>query len=168
MRIAREDITQLEVDAFVFYAQPDLALGSGVGRVISARGGASIQKELAELAKRGPVPTGECVVTSAGKLPAKHIIHAVGPRFREADTEDKLLRTMATCFRRVEDLGAASVAFPAMGAGYYGVLPGVSAKVMLDVITAHLEGTTGLTEVIICVFDTPHFNAVQAAMAAKL
>ena len=157
------DITELEVDAFVFYAQSDLALGSGFGGMIAVRGGASIQKELEGMA---PVSQLEAVVSGAGKLPAEYIIHAVGPRFREDDIEAKLRTTMENCLERAAEKKIATLAFPAMGSGYYGVPPEVSASVMLDVLRKHLSGTTNLREVTICVLDTPQFKAFEAAMAA--
>jgi len=167
IRLVRGDITELEVDAFVFYAQPDLALGSGFGGAIGVRGGASIQKELKELAAEGPVPTGEVVVSEGGKLRADYILHAVGPRFKEADTEAKLGKTMRNCLARAEERGIKSLAFPLMGAGYYGIPNEVSARVMLETLATHLVGDTGIAEVLICVFDTPQFNAVEAALAAR-
>ena len=87
VRLIRGDISALEdVDAFVFYAQEDLALGSGFGTAITVRGGPTIQKELEGLA---PVQTAGAVVSEAGNLKAKHIVHAVGPRFNEDDMEGK-------------------------------------------------------------------------------
>jgi len=166
IRLIRADITELDVDGFVYYAQPDLALGSGFGGAIGVRGGASIQKELNALVADGPVATGEAVVSDGGKLKAKHIIHAVGPRFKESDTEEKLLRTMMSCLSRAEEKGMKTLAFPLMGAGYYGIPPAVSARVMLKALHDHLAGDCGIQEVLICVFDTPQFNAAQAAMAA--
>jgi O-acetyl-ADP-ribose deacetylase (regulator of RNase III) len=163
VRLNREDITMLEVDAFVFYAQHDLALGSGFGGMIAVRGGASIQKELDEMA---PVGDLEAVVSGAGKLNAEYIIHAVGPRFREEEIEAKLLTTMENCLQRAEEKGIRTLAFPAMGAGYYGILAPVSAAVMFQALSAHLSGETGLEEVTICVLDRPQFNAFEAAMTA--
>ena len=168
IRLLRVDITELEVDGFVFYAQPDLNLGSGFGGAIGVRGGASIQKELNQLAADGPLPTGAVVVSEAGKLKADFILHAVGPRFKEAETERKLLGTMNNCLAAAEEKGMKTLAFPLMGAGYYGIPPAVSARVMLDALNAHLAVSSGIEEVLICVFDTPHFNAVQATMAAQL
>ena len=168
VRLLRVDITEQEVDGFVFYAQPDLSLGAGFGGAIGVRGGASIQKELKELAADGPLPTGAVVVSEAGKLKAKHIIHAVGPRFKEAETEARLLETMRNCLAAAEEKGMKTLAFPLMGAGYYGIQPTVSAGVMMEALKTHLTGDSGIEEVRICVYDTPHFNAVQAAMAAKL
>ena len=65
VRLIKDDITDLDVDAFVFYAQPDLQLGAGFGNAISVRGGPTIQKELENL---GPVATGEAVVSEGGNL----------------------------------------------------------------------------------------------------
>jgi len=167
VRLVRKDITELEVDAFVYYAQPDLTLGSGFGGAVGVRGGASVQKELNELVAEGPIPTGEAVVSEGGKLQAGHIIHAVGPRFKEVDTEGKLLKTMSSCLARAEEKGVKTLAFPLMGSGYYGIPNPVSARVMLEALRGHLGGGTGIEEVLICVFDTPQFNAVQAALAAQ-
>jgi len=167
IRLLRGDITELEVGAFVFYAQPDLNLGSGFGGAIGVRGGASIQKELNALVEGGPIPTGEAVITGAGKLKADFVIHAVGPRFREADTESKLRKTLERCLALAEEKGLETVAFPLMGAGYYGIPNPVSAKVMMEVLSEHLRETSGIREVIVCVFDTPQYNAFEAALAAR-
>jgi O-acetyl-ADP-ribose deacetylase (regulator of RNase III) len=158
VRLIKGDITDIEIDAFVFYAQPDLALGSGFGGAIAVRGGPSVQKELDQL---GPVETGEVVVSAAGKLKADYIIHAVGPRFQEEDTEAKLRTTVLNSLKRAEETRVARIAFPAMGAGYYGIAPDLSARVMLEVIRGHLEGDTCIKEVVICVLDTPQYNAFK-------
>lgn len=163
VQLVRGDITELEVDAFVFYAQPDLALGSGFGGMIAVRGGASVQKELDELA---PVAELDAVASGAGSLTAEYIIHAVGPRFREDDQESKLLTTMQNCLRVAEEKGVKTLAFPAMGAGYYGIPAPASAKAMLSALVSHLSGETGLNEVTICVLDTPQFKAFEAVVVA--
>ena len=163
VQLIKDDITDLEVDAFVFYAEPDLTLGSGFGTAISVRGGPTIQKELQDLA---PVATGDAVVSAAGNLKARYIIHAVGPRFQEEDTQAKLRTTVISCLKRAEEKGIERIAFPAMGAGYYGINPDLCARVMLDVIGNHLSGDTIIKEVIIAVLDTVQYNAFQAALAA--
>ncbi|UCC84060.1 MAG: macro domain-containing protein [Gemmatimonadota bacterium] len=161
VRLNRADVTDLEVDAFVFYAQPDLALGSGFGGAIAVRGGPSIQQEVEELA---PVATGEAVVSAAGKMKAQHIIHAVGPRFQEEDIEGKLRTTMTNALKRAEEIQVETIAFPAMGAGYYGIAPDLCARVMLEVIKGHLEGETRIKELVICVLDTPQHNAFKTEL----
>jgi O-acetyl-ADP-ribose deacetylase (regulator of RNase III) len=162
LRLVKADLTDLDVDAFVFYARSDLALGSGYGTAISVRGGPTIQQELEQLA---PVAAGESVVTAAGKLKARHIIHAVGPRFQEEDMEGKLRTTMRNTLARAEEQDIDRLAFPAMGAGYYGIAPELCARVMVEEVKRHVEGETGLEEVIICVLDSRQYTAFQDALA---
>ena len=163
LRLIRDDITELDVDAFVFYAQPDLALGSGFGGAISVRGGPSIQKELDG---RGPIETGQVVVTKAGDLTANFIIHAVGPRFNEQDTEGKLRTTVLNSLKAAEEEGAKRVALPAMGAGFYMVPLDLCARVMVESIKSYLEGDTGISEVIICVMDQREYGPFESQLAA--
>ena len=163
VRLVKEDVTDIDVDAFVFYAQHDLALGSGFGTAISVRGGPAVQKELEEM---GPLSTGEVVVSTAGNMKAEYIIHAVGPRFQEEDIEGKLRTTMINTLKAAEEKGIARLAFPAMGAGYYGVLPDLSARVMTEELKKHLSGDTCIKEVVICVLDTPQFNTFEGPVAA--
>ena len=80
IRLAKGDITDLDIECFVFYAQSDLKLGSGYGGAISMRGGPEVQQELDKL---GPIELGEAVISAAGGMKAKQIIHANGPKFRE-------------------------------------------------------------------------------------
>ena len=160
--LSREDVTDIEVDAFVYYAQNNLAIGTGFGTAISVRGGPTIQKQLDELA---PVATGEAVVSDAGNLKARYIVHAVGPKFQEEDTEGKLRTTVLSALKRADEKGVRRIAFPAMGAGYYGIPPEVSARVMLDTFKEYLEGETGIEELIICLLDTPQQKAFQAQLA---
>lgn len=164
IRLIKDDITDLDVDAFVFYAERDLTLGSGFGGAIAVRGGASIQKELDQLA---PVALGEAVVSAAGNLKTRYIIHAVGPKFQEEDTEGKLRTTVLNSLRRAEQIGVERLAFPAMGAGYYGIPPALCARVMLEVIWSRLEGETCIREVVICVLDTPQYNAFKSQIENK-
>ena len=163
VRLIKDDITDIEVDAFVFYAESNLAVGTGVGTAISVRGGPTIQKELDEL---GPVAVGEAVVSQAGKLKAQHIIHAVGPKFQEEDIEGKLRTTVLSALKAADGKGIQRVAFPAMGAGYYGILPDVSARIMLEVIAEYLKGETGIKELTLCVLDTTQYAAFQARLKA--
>lgn len=161
VRIARADITLLEVDAFVFYASHDLVLGAGYGTAISTRGGREIQEALKEL---GPVETCAVVVTGAGKLPASHIIHAVGPRFKEPELEGKLRRTMDRVLEQARSLEVRTLALPPMGAGYYGIPPTLCARVMLASLAEHLAGDTTLEDVTIAVLDASQAEAFEAEL----
>ena len=114
LRLVREDITEMEVDAFVFDITEDVKLGSGFGSAIQQRGGIVIQKQLDEI---GSCPTGEAVVTEAGILKASWIIHTNGPKFREEDEEGKLRQTVKSVLARAEEKGVKRLAFPPIGTG---------------------------------------------------
>jgi O-acetyl-ADP-ribose deacetylase len=119
----RGDITEQEVDAVVNAANSSLLGGGGVDGAIHRRGGPEILAECRRLREtRFPdgLPTGEAVATTAGRLPARWVIHTVGPTW--AKTKDKSA-LLAACYRNslalADDLGAATVAFPAISAGVY-------------------------------------------------
>ena len=112
IRLEQGDLTAMEIESIVHYASPDLNLGSGFGSAIAARGGASIQEELKPF---GTIDTGEAVVTSAGELNSEFIVHAVGPRFQEDETEQKLEKTMDNALMAAKDKGIAKIAFSANG-----------------------------------------------------
>lgn len=104
---------------------------------------------------------GEAVITTAGKLEAKHIIHACGPKFQEAGTENKLRDCVLAALKVADENGLKSVAFPPMGAGFYGVPLEVCSTVMLGAIKDFLQGGTSLEEVIICVVDNRELTTFQ-------
>ncbi len=161
VRVMRDDITLLDIDAFVYYAQPDLLLGTGFGGAIAVRGGPSIQQELETLAPAEPLQT---VVSSAGKLKATFILHAVGPRFQEEDVEDKLRTTVVNVLKKADEHGIQRVALPAMGRGFYAVPLDLGAKVAVAEVKQYLAGETGIQEVVFCVNDHLDAAAYQAQL----
>ena len=163
LRLVDEDITLMDVDAFVFYARTDLQLGTGIGNAITMRGGPGVQEELDKI---GSAQVGQAVLTSAGKLKAKNIIHAVGPTFQEADTEGKLQKTTVAVLEAAEKNQVQKLAFPPMGSGFYGIAPDQSAQVMLATISAHLKNKTGLKEVFICARDPRDMKPFSARLQA--
>ena len=165
LKVDKGDLTTLDTESIVFYAQPDLKLGSGFGNAISVRGGPSIQ---AELSKLGSLSVGEAVITGAGELKSKFIIHAVGPRFQEPDTEEKLSKTIRSVLNIAEEKGIKRIAFPPMGTGFYGIPLDVSADVMLREISNHLSGDSNLNEVLICVMDNKEYSAFQKNLDVKI
>ena len=164
LKLIRGDLTALDVEAFVFYATSDLQLGSGYGTAVTVRGGPRIQEELG---KMGPVQVTEAVVSGAGELKAQHIVHAVGPRFQEEDSEDKLRATIQNSLRAADDKGIKVLAFPPMGAGFYGIPLPVCADVMVSTIIDYLNGETGIQEVIICALDSREYKPFEERMAAQ-
>ena len=168
VRVLKDDITTLDIDAFVFNARPDLVLGAGFGTAIALRGGPSIQAELKTLA---PLDVGQAVVTSGGKLKAKHIIHVVGPRFQEEDLERKLAEAVRSALGAAEARAIARLALPPLGVGFYGVPLDVCARVTVSELRRHLAQGSLLREVIICVRDTheiaPFERELRAAAALQ-
>ncbi len=161
IRLLIGDILDLEVEAIVYYARPDLALGSGFGAAIAARGGPRIQEELKKLA---PLPVMGTAVTSGGDLKAKYIIHAVGPRFQEEDLEEKLRKTMGNVLQKAEAAGIRSMAFPAMGAGFYGVPLEVCAQITLGAVREYLKKEARLQEAVFCLRDSREYEPFQTEM----
>jgi O-acetyl-ADP-ribose deacetylase (regulator of RNase III) len=163
LRLMQGDITDLEIDSFVYYAQHDLRLGSGYGTAISMRGGPSIQEELDKL---GPLETTDAVVSQAGEMKAKYIIHAVGPRFQEEDIPEKLEKTVLNSLKQAEEKGIPAIAFPAMGVGFYGVPLDISARVTLGTIKEYLSGETKIKDVVVCLLDNREYKPFQSQLAA--
>jgi O-acetyl-ADP-ribose deacetylase (regulator of RNase III) len=124
LELVHGDITAQEVDAIVNAANSSLLGGGGVDGAIHRRGGPAILAECRGLRasryERG-LPTGEAVATTAGDLPARWVIHTVGPVYARREDRSALLRACYTNALRVADeVGAASVAFPLISAGIYG------------------------------------------------
>lgn len=148
----------------MFYAQPDLALGSGYGNAISMRGGPSIKQELDTIEKVNP---GEAIASTAGELNAKFIIHAVGPVFQEENADAKLKTTIENALKCAEKKEISQMAFPPMGAGFYGISLPVCAKVMVSTISEYLSNKTGLKEVIICTADEREYKQFAEKLEDK-
>ena len=163
IRLQKGDLTALPVDAVVFYARQDLQLGSGFGGAIQSRGGTAIK---AELDKIGSVEMGGAVITSAGNMHCRHIIHACGPKFRESDTEKKLRKCMQSALEQASAARLKTVAFPPMGAGFYSIPLDLVVKVMFDEVQQFLKTATSIEEVIICVLDDREFKAFKPQLEA--
>ncbi len=156
LEVMRGDITLQPVDAFVFYAEPSLKLGSGYGGAIATRGGPEIQKELDGLA---PAAVCQVVVSGAGKLEAKHILHAVGPAFQEPELLAKLQTTTRAALAKAAELGVDSLALPAMGAGFYGVPLADSARITLQAARDQLQNGDKPARLLICLNDGREYDA---------
>ncbi len=128
------DITAAHVDAIVNAANDFLQPGAGVCGAIYAAGGQTIFDECAHLIAteyRNGVPVGGAVATRAGRLPARWVIHAVGPIYRhEADPDARLADAYRNSLRVAADLGARSIAFPALSTGVYGFPPERAAPIV--------------------------------------
>jgi len=155
IRLIKEDVTNIDIECFVYYARSDLKLGSGFGGAIAVRGGPSIQKELDQI---GTVEPGQAVITDAGDMKAKYIIHANGPKFQEESLEKKLKTTILNVLKLADEKGIKKIAFPPMGTGFYGVPLDLSAGLIFQTIKAYLENNTGIKETVICLLDNYEYE----------
>jgi O-acetyl-ADP-ribose deacetylase len=160
------DLTRQEVDAVVNAANSSLMGGGGVDGAIHRRGGPAILEACRGIRATtfpGGLPTGMAVATTAGDLPARWVIHTVGPVWSGAGQDAVLLASCHTVALRVADeLGARTVAFPAISTGVYGYPVGDAARVAIAAVRA---AVTGVDEVRFVLFDDNAFRAFEAALA---
>jgi O-acetyl-ADP-ribose deacetylase (regulator of RNase III) len=156
LRLIQQDITDFEIEAFVFYAQPNLELGAGFGSAITRRGGQSIKKELDEIK---PLSLTDAAITGAGNMKAKYIVHAVGPAFQEEQLEEKLHTTILTVLNKAEEKGIRQIAFPPMGAGFYGIPIATSMRIMSRAFEEYLSKGGKMEEIVICANDPREYRA---------
>ncbi|HEY5610925.1 MAG TPA: macro domain-containing protein [Thermoanaerobaculia bacterium] len=150
IELTHGDITTLEVDAIVNAANSHLQHGGGVAGAIVRRGGSVIQEESNRI---GYVPVGNAAVTTAGSLPCKYVIHAVGPRMGEGDEDRKLKDATIAALERAEELRLSSVAFPAISTGIFGFPVDRCARIMTRAAVDFESRAKALERVIFCLFD---------------
>ena len=151
LSVVEGDITKLAVDAIVNAANCSLLGGGGVDGAIHRAAGPEL---LAECRTIGFCPTGEARATSAYRLPARWVIHSVGPVWQGGGKDEDAL--LASCYRHAlalgHDLGARSIAFPAISTGAYGFPLERAARIATAEIAAGLTRATGIAQVVYCCF----------------
>jgi O-acetyl-ADP-ribose deacetylase len=164
--LERGDITEQRADAIVNAANSSLLGGAGVNGAIHDRGGPAIAEECRAIrAHRYPdgLPTGCAVSTGAGRLPARWVIHTVGPIYAPGEDRSQLLASCHTESLAVADeLGAATVAFPAISTGIYGYPVDEAAHIAVSAVRS---AATTVREVRFILFDDASYAAFDAAMA---
>jgi O-acetyl-ADP-ribose deacetylase (regulator of RNase III) len=163
IELVRGDITEQEVDAIVNAANSSLLGGGGVDGAIHRAGGPEI---LAECRRLGGCETGDAKATTGGRLPARFVIHTVGPVWRGGgEGEEELL---ASAHRRslevAADLGARSVAFPAISTGVYGYPVELAAPVAVTAVREVMAPPIELVRFVL--FSDEHLRAFERALAA--
>ena len=146
------DITTVHADVIVNAANSSLMGGGGVDGAIHRAGGPAILAECKEIvARRGPLPTGQAVITTAGDLPARHVIHTVGPIWG-AVTDEEAVTLLASCYRNSLDLArgveAKSVAFPSISTGVYRFPKRLAAVTAIDSVKGWVAGEQGTVETV--------------------
>ena len=158
IQILQGDITIEEVDAIVNAANEHLQHGGGVAWAISKQGGSAIQKESeAWIQQNGRVPHSAPAWTSGGLLPAKYVIHAVGPVWGDGDEDNKLDAAVTGSLRVAEELKCSSLAVPAISTGIYGFPRERAAAVIFSAIENYFAAnlSSGLKIIKLVLFDQP-------------
>jgi O-acetyl-ADP-ribose deacetylase (regulator of RNase III) len=161
------DITRAAVDAIVNAANSSLMGGGGVDGAIHRAGGPAILEDCKKIVARiGRLPTGEAVITTGGKLPAKHVIHTVGPIWRDGKSGEP--EALASCYRRslalAREHGLKTVAFPSISTGAYRYPVDAAARVALATVREALA-EPGIDEVRFVLFDEKTLRAYRDAAA---
>jgi O-acetyl-ADP-ribose deacetylase len=163
--LARGDITEQNVDAVVNAANSSLLGGGGVDGAIHRKGGPAILEACKEVRRtRFPdgLPTGQAVATTAGELPSRWVIHTVGPVYDRVDQPARLLAAChAEALHVADELGAKTVAFPAISTGVFGYPVEEAASVAVDAVR---DAHTLVDEVRFVLFDDAAFDAFQRAL----
>ncbi len=130
--VVEGDLTRQRVDVIVNAANEQLAHGGGVAAVLARAGGPAVTEESqAWVREHGPVGPGQAAVTTAGELPARHLVHVVGPRYRQGQDNEALLRqAVRAALDAARDADARSVALPAISAGVFGYPPAQAGSVI--------------------------------------
>jgi O-acetyl-ADP-ribose deacetylase len=160
------DITVQDTDAIVNAANEQLAPGGGVCGAIHRAGGPQVREECqAIVAKRGPLPTGQAVATTAGRMKTRFVIHTVGPVWRGGHGGEP--EKLASCYREsvrvADELKLNSIAFPSISTGIFGYPAELAAPIALQAVAEALPSCRRLTEARFVLFDHATFNAYCAA-----
>ncbi len=172
LRLVVGDITKVPADAIVNAANSALRGGGGVDGAIHRAGGPEIMRELDPIRERmGGCPTGSAVATTAGKLPARYVFHAVGPIWRGGKYDEPALlgSCYRTCLRMAEERGVKVITFPSISTGAYGYPVREAAGVAVRTVAEWLARPDNtVREAIFVLFDQATYNAYADALDREL
>ncbi len=155
IKIVEGNIALLDCEAVVNAANKSLQLGGGVAGAIRTYGGPTIQKECDKLA---PIGVGQAVITGAGNLKAKSVIHAVGPVYGEGNEEEKLASATLSSLRIARDRKIQTIAFPAISTGVYGFPIEKCASIMLRAALEFLRKNDFPKEIVFCLYGQEAYS----------
>ena len=168
LRLIEADITRQSAEAIVNAANPELAGGGGVDGAIHRAGGPTI---LEECRKIGGCAPGQAVVTGAGRLPARYVIHAVGPVWTDGrhGEENLLAAAYGNCLIKANELGLRTIVFPSLSTGAYGYPLNQAARVALRTIIGRLQISPGTLQTVTFAL-MPHaaYSAFEQALGGLL
>ena len=152
LRLIQGDITVRDVDAIVNAANSHLQHGGGVAGAIVKKGGQIIQEESNKI---GYTPVGTAIITTAGRLPSKFVIHAVGPRMGEGDEDNKLRNAVLCSLKLASENGLRSISLPAISSGIFGFPKDRCAKILIEESLNYIRGNPKVSLQLIefCVYD---------------
>ena len=167
LKVIRGDITTVEVDAIVNAANSSLSGGGGVDGAIHRRGGPAILEACKAIrAEQGGCETGQAVITTAGDLPARFVIHTVGPVWRGGDDNERQL--LANCYssslRLCGENGVRSVAFPNISTGIYGFPKQPAAEIAVDAVKS-FDAPDAPEEVLFVCFDDENLRLYEVLLS---
>ena len=163
LKVLQGDVTKQKVDAVVNAANRSLLGGGGVDGAIHRAAGPGLLEECRAL---GGCPTGGAKMTRGHRLPAKHVIHTVGPVWQGggAGEDDLLAQCYRSCFALVEEHGLRSVAFPAISCGVYAFPVERAARIAVAEVRRFLEGNTEVERVLVVCFTEEVYDAYRGAL----
>ena len=167
LSITQGDITRQATDAIVNAANSSLMGGGGVDGAIHRAGGSAILDECKQIVSRqGHLPTGQAVITTAGNMKAKHVIHTVGPIWHGGNRGEAEL--LASAYRESLQLAAennlTSISFPSISTGAYGYPVDEASRAAIKTVTSFLSEATSIREVVFVLFDSRTFDAYASAL----
>lgn len=167
IELIKGDITKIKADAIVNAANRGLLGGGGVDGAIHRAGGKEIMDECIKIRnKQGGCDTGKAVITTAGKLPAKYVIHTVGPVWNGGHNNEEML--LAECYRNSMELadtyGVKDIAFPNISTGVYHFPKDLAAQIAINTVNDFLKKNSSINRVIFVCFDDENYNIYSQLM----
>lgn len=163
IEVAHMDITAAHVDAIVNAANEALQLGAGVAGAIRRHGGPTIQEECDRI---GHCDVGQAVVTGAGNLPARWVIHAVGPVWRGGNEgeEIQLASAVFSALKLAEEIGAKSVALPMISTGVFGFPIEIATRITVAAARAFAQKARSVERIVFCLPDEEKYGQVRSQL----
>ncbi len=171
LEIVQGDITEQSVDAIVNAANSSLMGGGGVDGAIHRAGGPAILEECKQIvARQGRLPAGQAVITTGGNLPARYVIHTVGPIWRGGDRGEP--ETLASAYRSSLEVarsnGLKTVAFPSISTGAYGYPVDKAAGIAIKAVVDYLKERDWFEQVKFVLFDRRTYDAYDRALSSAI